>query len=48
MNISDKLTQQKVLDILLHVYEDKTNCEDMEARDLITELKQQILAIISR
>ena len=47
MNISDKLTQEKVLDILLYIYESETHRKDMEAKDLITELKQQILAVTS-
>jgi hypothetical protein len=47
MSISEKLTQQKLLEILLNIYRDEKEFRNREARDVITELKQQILSLTS-
>lgn len=47
MYISEKLTQQKLIEVLLNIYKNEKDFKDKEARELITELKQQILFITS-
>jgi hypothetical protein len=47
MNISEKLTQQQIQEILFHVYKKGQESENIKARDLIQEIKQHILSVSS-
>lgn len=46
MNISE-LTQQQMKEILLSAYKKGNESEYIEAKDLIEEIKQQIISVIS-
>lgn len=46
MNISEKLTEQKVEEILMSIYGKGQQSDKLEARDLILEIKQHIILVI--
>lgn len=46
MNIAEKLTQQDFREILLKVYQKGEESKNMEAIDLIEEIKQQIISVV--
>lgn len=45
MDISE-LTQQQLKEILLHAYKIGNEEEDMSAKELIEEIKQQIISVL--
>ncbi len=48
MNISDKLNQQILLEVLLNIYNHEQELSNTNVNDVIIELKQQILSAISK
>lgn len=46
MEISNKLTQQKLQEILLDLYVKGETSIDLKAEDLIEEIKQKVLSVI--
>jgi hypothetical protein len=47
MNISE-LTQQQMKEIVLNVYQKGIDSKNMEARELIDEIKQQIISVLRK
>lgn len=47
MGISDKLTQQQLLEVLLNIYKKEGEYQGLEAIDVINECIEQISSIIS-
>jgi len=46
MNISDKLTSEKLQEIMLNVYQMGQQSGEMKAQEVIEEIKKQILSAI--
>ncbi|MFS0861506.1 hypothetical protein [Fredinandcohnia sp. 179-A 10B2 NHS] len=46
MDISDKLTQQKLQDLLMHIYEIGNAAEELDTVDLIEEIRKEFLLIM--
>lgn len=47
MNISQKLTQQQLQEILENIYKKGHESKEIRVKDIIEELKRQILSAIS-
>lgn len=47
MNISEKLSQKELQNILLNIYEKGQELEEKEIVNIIEDIKQQILTVIN-
>ena len=47
MSISEKLTQQKLLEILVTTYIKGQEKEDIQMIDLLEDMKQQVLSVLN-
>jgi hypothetical protein len=48
MNISEKLNQEKLLELLVNICNNTEKLGSANTRDLVSELKDQILSVTSK